>query len=348
MMTRTYRIVFAAATLLSVVIFTGCGGGGGSSSGSGIPTVPQPSPTTTPQAFTVTGSVAQIPVDAYGPVTIAGTTYQSPNAASTTPLAGATVVVGPVPVNGATPPASAPPGDAMVQTQADGTFAATLSVAPTAPGLNDGFVMPQNNVANVQPPAAGYYVEVFGIGSNGQSAGSYVPFHGFRAVTGTAVGVFRLTTTSAKEAAFLALVNSDRAKAGAGALVFDEIAEEVARFHARDEGANPVYYCHYDRANRGPVTRYLAFGGLGLSLENLANVPFASAEAQFIAEGRGGAHYDSLVNSSSIWAGLADFVGSDSSDYVDQEIVGPSTAFTFTGTYPASISCPTGTAVNGS
>jgi uncharacterized protein YkwD len=351
MMTTTLRPLFAAAALSSVAFFAGCGGGGGSSSGGGgIPATPQPTPTATatPSGFTVAGSVVQIPVDAYGPVTIGGTTFQSANATPTTALAGATVIVGPVPVNGATPPATIPSGDQVATTKADGTFSVTLAVGPAAPGANDGFVTPSNNVANIQPPATGYYVEVFGAGADGQTSGKLVPYHGFRAVAAGSVGAFRVTTTSATEAAFLVLVNGDRAKAGSPAVAFDESAEEIARLHAADEGISPVYYCHYDRANRGPNTRYAATGALGLTTENLAGVPYAAAEAQVEAEAPSGGHYLAMINPQAVWVGLSDVVGSDTNHYVDQEFVQLATSFTSGALYSTAGSCPAGTTANGS
>jgi uncharacterized protein YkwD len=351
MRTRIERTLFAAAALSSAAFLTACGGGGGSSSGGGgIPSTPVPTPTSTatPQGFTVTGSAAQIPVDAYGPVTIGGSTFQSANAASTTPLAGATVIVGPVPVNGATPPTTIPSGDQVATTKADGTFSVTLAIGPAAPVSNDGFVTPSNNAANIQPPATGYYVQVFGAGSDGQTAGKPVPYHGFRAVTAGTVGSIRITTTSTTEAAFLALVNSDRARAGSPAIAFDENAEEVARMHASDEGIAPTYYCHYDRANRGPNTRYAAIGALGLTTENLAGVAYAAAEGQVEAEAPNGGHYLAMINPQAVWVGLADVVGSDTNHYVDQEFVQLTAAFSSGALYSTAGSCPSGTTANGS
>src|SRR5476649_1448442 len=98
--TRLFQLTPVALALF-VLALAGCGGGG-SGPGPGPIATATPTPpvqTATPVAQNVQGTVLQIPVDAYGPVTMtttAGTSasYGSANASSTTPLANATVVIG--------------------------------------------------------------------------------------------------------------------------------------------------------------------------------------------------------------------------------------------------------------
>jgi len=286
-----------------------------------------------------------------------GTTYQSADAGSTTGLANATVVVGPVPIIGATPPATLPAGDVIVTTSATGAFTAMLAVAPAAPTSAEPFVLPTNNITGFAPPAAGYYVEVFAHGADGLSAGVPIPLHRFVAAGSTIA--LRVTSPSSAEAGALATVNSDRASnAGAAPLTFDESAEEVARLHASDEAARN-YYCHYDVRNAGPSSRYLTVGGTGLTGEQLdaptgttAVEGFANAEAAFLAEkaeSPPGGHYAGLVDSAHTWAGLASIAISGGFQ-VDYELITPNAQDSVVGSsgYPVTSGCPTGTLDNNS
>jgi hypothetical protein len=358
------RVLIGCGLMLATVaVLAACGGGGGSSPAPAPPAnatpTPTPAATKSPQSYTVAGTVVQIPSDAYGPTTIDGVTYQSADATQTTPLNGATVIVGPVPIVGATAPASLPAGDVATTTNASGAFTATLAVAPAAPSNAEPFVVPPDNLSGVTPPATGYYVQVFGAGTDGLSAGAPIPLHRFLA-TSSAIQL-RITTATAAEAMALAAVNSDRASnAGAGALAFDEAEEEIARLHASDESSATTYSCHYDTRNVGPSSRYLAGGGVGLTAENLsfdqagsAIAAFAVAEAAFVGEkteSPPGGHYTNLVDVSHDWAGLA---AAQSVEYpgfwnVDYELVTPSAQGAGEGVagYPISGSCPSGTVVN--
>jgi uncharacterized protein YkwD len=314
----------------------------------------------------VAGTVVQIPSDAFGPATIAGVTYQSTDIAQTTPLSGATVIMGPVPIVGATAPATLPTGDVSTTTNASGAFSASVSVAAAAPSTSEPFVIPSNNITGFTPPATGYYVQVFGVGTDGKSASVPIPLHRFVAAS-TSLALHVSTTTTA-EAGALAGVNSDRAANGAGPITFDESAEEVARLHASDEVAAD-YYCHYDTHNVGPSSRWLQIGGIGLTGEALAlpgstvtTAPYAFqvAESQFMSEkttSPQGAHFLNLVDVAHVWGGLAATAFSNTDAKfpggffaVDYDLITPSSQDAQVGSsgYPTTGACPAGTTVNNS
>jgi uncharacterized protein YkwD len=346
------------ASTVAAVALVACGGGGG---GSPAPPAPTPTPSKAPQSYAVGGTVVQIPSDAYGPATIDGATYASADAAQTTALAGATVIVGPVPIAGATPPASLPAGDVSTTTNASGAFSVTLAVAPAAPSSAEPFVVPPQNLSGFTPPSTGYYVQVFGAGTDGLSAGVPIPLHRFLAIS-TSLAL-RVTSPSSAEAAALAVVNADRASnAGSGPLIFDEDEQEVARLHASDE-ATQNYTCHYDTKDVGPSSRYLAVGGIGLTGEAIesggvdasATAAFQQAESSFVAEKTEtppGGHYLTLVDASHDWAGLAAVPIAAEAGYweVDYDL-GTSTDQDSTGAasgYPIDVLCPPGIIVNSS
>ena len=296
------------------------------------------------------GSVVALPADAYGPAAIAGVTYASADAARTGPLAGASVIVGPIPITGATPPAQLPPGDVAVTTDANGGFATTPGIAPAPASGAAPFVIPVNNVLGFTPPAAGYYVEAFAPGM--------LPLHRFAAVSASLA--LRVSSASPAETAALAAVNADRAALGAGLLFFDEAVEEAARLHASDE-SSAGYTCHYDAHNVGPASRYLAAGGIGLTGEALALVAgapaaaFANAEAAFMAEQTAsppGSHFLNLVDAAHAWAGVAAVVDASAPAFanVDYDLVTPDAIDAVVGAsgYPVSAPCPAGTVVNDS
>jgi len=78
-MTTTLRTLFAAATLSSAAFLTACGGGGGARPVAAASRLRAAHTDRYGDAFRLHGcrSVVQVPVDAYGPVTIGGTTFQS-------------------------------------------------------------------------------------------------------------------------------------------------------------------------------------------------------------------------------------------------------------------------------
>jgi uncharacterized protein YkwD len=301
--------------------------------------------------------VVTLPADAYGPAAIAGVTYASADALQTSPLANAAVIVGPVPIVGATPPAQLPVGDVSATTDANGAFALTPAIAPAAVSSTEPFVVPPDNLAGFVPPATGYYVEVFGPGTDGKSAGAVLPLHRF--IAASAALVLRVSSASAAEAGALTAVNADRTANGAGPLIFDESAEEAARLHASDE-SSAYYFCHYDTKNVGPSSRYVAIGGVGLTGENLALVggmsaaAFGFAEAAFLAEKAAnppGGHYLNLVDGAHVWAGLAAVIATaPPSANIDYELVTPNAADNIVNAYgyDASTPCPAGTVVNNS
>ena len=320
-----------------------------------------PSGSTSPPASgaTVGGSVVQLPSDAYGPVTIGSAVYASSDATQTVPLAHATVVVGPLPVFGATPPAVLPAGDVAAMTAANGAFALTPPVAPAAIATSAPFVIPQNNVLGFTAPATGYYVSVFAAGSDGVSAGTVLPLHRFVAAS-TSLAL-HVSSLAPAEANALAIVNSDRLAHAAGSLIIDDSAEEIARLHAADESV-AQYTCHYDTHNIGPASRYLATGGLGLTGEGLgltygpdAATAFQANETAFLAEAAAtppGGHYTNLVDISHAWAGLAIVADPFASGFfnIDYELITPNGQSRFVGAsgYPVDGLCPAGTAVNNS
>jgi uncharacterized protein YkwD len=373
---RVQKLAFGFAFTAAAVTIVACGGGGGgggSSPGGGSGVVPTPTPTqtatqtATQTPTTVSGTVFQIPSDAYGPVTMGSATYASTDATQTTALVSATVIVGSVPVVGATAPATLPSGDVSTTTTSAGAFSVSVPVAPVAPSTAEPFVIPSNNILGITPPATGYYVEVFGTGTDGKSAGVPIPLHRFVAA-GTSIAL-RVSSTTAAEAGALTAVNNDRASNNnAGALIFDESAEEVARLHATDE-VDADYYCHYDTHNVGPSSRYLAIGGIGLTGEALgapgsgmisASQAFSVMEAAVLAEKAQlppGGHYTNLVDSAHLWAGLAaaawpinDAKYPSGFYAVDYDLITPSAQDTIVGSsgYPVTTGCPVSITDNGS
>jgi uncharacterized protein YkwD len=308
---------------------------------------PSVAPSSSPSASigALSGTVVSIPQGTYGA-----------SASPQTPISGATVVVGSAPVLGATAPPSAPAGDVIGTTNASGVFSVTPTQGTAAPTSAAPFVYPVANVFNVTPPASGYYVSVFAPGVDGKSANEPMPYHGFLAVASGSVGTIRVTTASTTESAFLADVNAFRASQSSQSLTFDELTEEAARLHATDEATMPVYYCHYDRLDAGPSTRYLRLGGLGSDAENLAGISglsstaYISADQSFESEGATGEHYQNLVDPTHTWAGLAqvpDYV--NGAEYIDQELnsAASSQQYTYSATLPQE-TCPTGDTSNDS
>jgi uncharacterized protein YkwD len=249
-------------------------------------------------------------------------------------------------------------GDVSATTDTNGAFALTPTIAPAAVSSTEPFVVPPDNLAGFVPPATGYYVEVFGAGTDGRTAGAPLPLHRFLAAS-TGI-VLRVSSASVAEAGALIAVNADRAANGAGPLIFDESAEEAARLHASDE-SSANYFCHYDTKNVGPSSRYVAAGSIGLTGEALAfvsgtgSVAFGIAEAAFLGEKTStppGGHYLNVVDTAHLWAGLAAVDASVPRAFanVDYELVTPNATDTIVGAsgYPLSSLCPAGTVVNNS
>ena len=344
----------ASVIIASSVLLAACGGGGNTSSfgGGNVYTatpVSTASPSTAPMPgpVNVTGSVVSIPVGTFGP--------SAPQSA----LAGAVVVIGPVLMTGATAPATAPSGDVMVTTGATGSYSATVAAGPVAPSsAQAAYVHPPNDLSGFTPPSTGYYISVFPSGSDGKTAGIAIPVHAFSAVSSSgALTTQRVTTVSADEATFLALINHDRVAANPIALpmIFDEYAEEAARLHANEE-ASGNFYCHYNATNAGPGSRYLTLGAIGQDNENIgktsgndAPTAYTSVEAQFMSESTvNGGHYSNIIDSTHAWAGVTTVVVGPTAQYVDQEFVSPNGIAPYV--YPNFVGsqCPAGVSPNNS
>ena len=356
------------ASTIALAACGGGGGGGGSSSPamppapvSGVPTAsptptgipgptatptptlaPTPSPTPAPAA--IGGKIVSIPAGAYGA------------SAPQVPLAGAVVIVGPTLILGATPPPTLPAGDVQATTDASGNYSVTIAAAQVSPDASPNalFVIPGQNLSGVTPPTRGYYISVFATGADGKSPNAPLPVHAFSAVVANGVATQRVTTATVDEAANLAYLNAARVKANPAApmLTFDESAQEVAREHAQDEAANK-YYCHYDRANVGPESRYLRMLGLGSDGENWGIAGGSSQSAYsaiinlFMSEGPGGGHYDNIVGSTRLWAGVTTAIEADGlTQHTDDELIVPHTTVQFI--YGTSSGCPSGTVANNS
>jgi uncharacterized protein YkwD len=352
-MNRVQRILILAG---STAAFAACGGGGNTSSFGGTTTygvsgsggaTPAPTATPVPGPVTVTGSVVAIANNGFG------------SSALQIPLAGAVVVIGPTLVLGATPPPVVPGGDVMATTSANGTYSATVASGPAASlAAQATYDFPLNNLSGVTPPATGYYISVFAAGSDGKSAGAPLPVHAFSGVgAGGVLATQRVTTATADEANFLALVNTDRTTANPLALpiIFDEYAEEAARLHATDEATNS-YYCHYDTLDHGPGSRYLALLALGQDNENIGessgqNVPgsYTTVEAAFMSEAAtNGGHYTNIIDSTHAWAGVSTIVAGPTAQYVDQEFVSPHGTNPYVYPNFSGSNCPPGVVPNNS
>jgi len=347
--TTTFMALTATAALAA------CGGGGGGSSSGGtlppaggptaspVPTAtPSPGPTATPTPTAITGKIVSIPAGAFGP-----------NAPQTA-LAGATVIVGPTLILGATPPPTLPSGDVQATTDASGNYSVAIAVAQVSPDAttNALFVVPGLNLSGVTPPTKGYYISVFATGVDGKSANVPLPVHAFSAVINNALTTQRVTVATVDESANLAALNAARVKANplAPVLTFDETAEEVAREHVQDEAQNH-YLCHYDQANVGPESRYLRMFGVGADGENAgggggtSQYAYATILALNMSEGPGGSHYDNIVGPTRLWAGVSTAAESNGTQHTDDELIVPHQTVQFL--YPNTF-CPSGITANNS
>lgn len=344
--------MFAATALVA------CGGGGAANGTSATSAFPAPYPSTSAAGMTsIAGTVSLTLPDAYGPVTVGAATYASADARTLAPLAHAAIVIGPVPVTGATPPAIVPSGDVVTLSDEAGAFSAIVAVPPSAPSSSEPFVIPANNITAFVPPTAGYYVEVFGDRTDGTSAGVPIPLHRFLAAS-TSIAL-RVSSVTAAEASALTAVNADRAATGAPPLIFDQSAEEAARLHASDESA-AGYTCHYDTKNVGPSSRYAASGGMGLTGEALAlavgvdaATAFQVVESAFIAERLQkppGGHALNVLDPSHVWIGVAASTSEATTQLfnVDYEMITPSANSLVVGSsaYEVSMGCPAKTTNN--
>lgn len=273
---------FAAAT---VAALAACGGGSSNAAGPPSTTTPSASPTTSAQ-----GVVRDLGAQRYA---------NDGNAAGA-PIAGATVVVGPTLVDGATPPATYPTGDAHTTTQSDGSY--TLA----------GFATGTPTYAIVLPPVGDPHVASHALAKLGVTQTLY------------------LYAPSTAETAELTQINLDRSNNAAGPVLFDEIAFETARAHA-DFMATNGYYAHcipmsncapgvgipptsFPPQYASPDDLYNFLGG-ALQLAPAANhtenfafnvTTWSVADGLFMAE-KGTAdqsHFDNIVFPTHSWVGL--------------------------------------------
>lgn len=240
------------------------------------------------------------------------------------PVAGAVVVVGPYPIDGATAPPVLPPGDARAVSDAAGRF--SLSVA--------------RGQAGVVYPGEIFWLDVFPNASDPRHRAAIhrtIPL-----AAGTNVLPQDLTLLAAvtpDEDAYLRGLNADRAAFGAAPLVLDETMLESARYWAHFM-ATTGYFAHcipaasctpgatatpppsYGVQDLTPATRDAYFHDtFGTDGENIAAgfATWQAAEAAMMAERAncpGGssrgcplnertAHFLNIVDRAYDWAGVA-------------------------------------------
>lgn len=285
------------APCLIISFLSACGGGGGSPAFPSGPSGGVSTPTSI-STLNATGSVLDLGAQRY-----AGD-GGTPGAA----IDGATVVVGPTLINGATPPPSLPSGDALATTSASGVF--------TVSGFSG---------------TGTTYVEVFPA-----SGDSHVSLHALANISAGSIRKLFLYAPNATEIAELAQINSDRTTNGANPVIFDEIAIETARASA-DFKATNGYYQHCVPASlcvvttSYPTTAPASFAAQYVSPDDLYSylqgavrqvaasnatenfvpgppgITWAQADATFMAEKTSspqGLHYLNIVNGSHTWTGI--------------------------------------------
>lgn len=257
---------------------------------------------------------------------LGGQRFAGDGGAAGAPIAGATVVVGPRLIVGATPPPALPRGDVAAMTAPDGTYAVA------------GYDGRRTTYVMVFPPPGD----------------AHVSLHARAAVADEGIRTLYLYAPAAAEIGELALISADRAANGAGQLVPDEIAFETARAHADFMAANG-YYQHCIPAMRcdavaafpaepppsylprvaSPNDLYTALGGalelapnanwtenfyVGWPSGNASYASWPAADRWFMAEKcnltatcpngpvAGGYvnHYENIVDPAHTWVGLGD------------------------------------------
>jgi uncharacterized protein YkwD len=295
-----------AAFAFAAALLAGCGGGGSGSS---------PTPTAPVTAAPTSGASA-LPtlLPASTPQPSAPTSAATTTAAAVTmtgalvdytsgvPIAGASIAIAPQNVSASPVP--------VATTAADGSFSAPLTSA--------GPIMVQISAGTGRAVLHRYFT----IASTGT----------------TAIGALKLVSLSAEDTAEIALINADRASHGGGrALIPDEAAMEVARFHAADMAGNtglgPVYYTHNDRNGVSPSQRFINANGIGGDGETLCagDLTYAGCEAAYIAEGPPPTgsfnHYYILTDPYALWIGVGSSQaaplanGFANSTYYDEEVI---------------------------
>jgi uncharacterized protein YkwD len=221
---------------------------------------------------------------------------------SQAPIAGATVAIVAQNVSASPVP--------VATTAANGTFTAALTVA--------GPLMVQITGGPTQAVIHRYFT----IASTGT----------------TPIGTLNMIQLSSEDVSEITLINSDRASHGGAAPVIpDEVAMEVARYHASDMAGNTglgaPYFAHNDRNGIAPQQRYFTAGGIGGDSETIcgAITNFAGCEAAYIAEGPPPAgsynHYSIIVSPLQVWVGVGNSQaaplagGLTNSTYFDEEYI---------------------------
>ncbi len=283
--------------VVTILMLSACDGGGGSGS----------PPTSSSQGGGPTNAPPTGPAAGPG-ITLTGSVVAKENESA---IAGATVVMSHTVIVGATPPAAAPSDGAIATTTSVGSYSLALLAQGSYPSR--------------------FYLEVFSPGKPTEHA--ILTVAGAGANAAPMVG---LTSLSSDEAAWLALVNADRAKWSAPPLVFDETAEEVARLWAAflatghyEHTCAPSDVGCPDKAAY-EAAAHADYPSLG---ENIgANAPpgsYADTEAQFMSESANcpqpvnvatcpytetTGHFLNIVNTTATWVGLAEALNGKSYD----------------------------------
>jgi uncharacterized protein YkwD len=189
------------------------------------------------------------------------------------PLAGVRVLIGTALVAGARSPAELPRDVEAVTTGIDGAFA----------------------FAGI-PRARRLFVEVL-------PADGHFPLH-THIDAPPSYAVYRVSHPTPQESAWLAKLNGDRAELGLNPLIFDELAEETARYRALEMALSGIF------EHRDAFSYYEGLGGayppgLSSAAENIGVIeaPSTWLEAQhaFMLSVE---HHRAIVNPKAVWAGV--------------------------------------------
>ncbi len=299
------NLITIAVALAASATFAGCGGGG-SSTGSPTPITPATiaptasatsTPTLPPASTPAPTSPTSAATTSPASVSITGTIVDYTSQA---PVAGATVAIAAQDVSASPVP--------VATTAANGSFTAAL----TAAGPLEIQVTGSSTQAVIHR-----YVTVASTGT-------------------TPIGTLAMVALTTEDQSEIALINADRASHGGAAPVIpDEVAMEVARYHAADMAGNTglgaPYYTHTDRNGLEPQQRYASAGGIGGDSETICagGRTYQNCEAAYIAEGPPPAgsfnHYSIITNPLAVWVGVgnsqAAAVGGPGSIYYDEEYI---------------------------
>ena len=305
-----------------------CGGGAGG--GGGVtPAAPSPASTPMPLQAVVTGRVFDC-LWSNAPTTGVILCGQG------SPIGGATVVIGPAVVAGATPPAVLPGTDVETTTAADGTFSFSNAPAGTAyamvfPPTGNPHAPFHVRLGNVYNGAAVYPIPVAG------SAVTYaIPLS-----VPTAVELTWLNAACGSSG--VCGMNADRATSAAPPLVLDELLLEALRnwtivqANTPFGGDPPNPYVSKVASTPGDLLgiRGGQYGGQGRIIETGGPVLNASpldGEANFETEALtqpAGPHWQAIVTPGYAWVGLSraqcalNGNGCQTSDYIYGALLAP-------------------------